>query len=119
MANATENRYALITGATNGIGYELAKLFAGDGYNLVIVARTEEDLQQRAKEFSGQYNIQVIPIAKDLFQPNAAFELYEEVKQKNVIVDVLVNDAGQGQSFTYTLTNIEFSRGASIKRGRF
>lgn len=92
-----DNRYALITGATHGIGYELAKLFAEDGYNLIIVARTEADLQQRATEFSQQYGVQVISIAKDLFQPNAAFELYEEVKSKNVLVDVLVNDAGQGQ----------------------
>ena len=91
------NRYALITGATQGIGYELAKLFAEDGYNLIIVARTESDLQQRVTEFSQQYGIDVIAIAKDLFQPNAPFELYEEVKSKNVLVDVLVNDAGQGQ----------------------
>lgn len=93
----TNNRYALITGATEGIGYELARLFAGDGYNLIIVARTEETLQQRAQEFSQQYGVQVVPIAKDLFQPQAAFELYDEVKSKNITVDVLVNDAGQGQ----------------------
>jgi short-subunit dehydrogenase len=97
MADAITNRYALITGATEGIGYELAKLFAADGYHLIIVARTEETLQQRAQEFSQQYGVQVIPIAKDLFQPTAAFELYEEVKNKNLLVDVLVNDAGQGQ----------------------
>ncbi|HEX2533320.1 MAG TPA: SDR family oxidoreductase, partial [Chitinophagaceae bacterium] len=93
----TENRYALITGATEGIGYELAKLFAQDGYNLIIVARTEESLRQRAEEFTRQYGVQVVPIAKDLFQPEAPFELYEEVKGKNLLVDVLVNDAGQGQ----------------------
>lgn len=80
-----------------GIGYELAKLFAADGYNLIIVARTEEDLQQRAAEFSKQYGVDVISISKDLFQPEAAFELYDEVKSKNVTVDILVNDAGQGQ----------------------
>jgi uncharacterized protein len=91
------NRYALITGATAGIGYELAKLFAQDGYNLIIVARTEEDLQQRADEFSKQYSINVVSIAKDLFNPEAAFELYDEVKAKGLLVDVLVNDAGQGQ----------------------
>src|SRR5215210_1607976 len=91
------NRYALVTGATSGIGYELAKLFAQDGYNLIIVARTEEDLQQRTTEFKEQYRIDVVPIAKDLFQKEAAFELYEEIKSKNFLVDVLVNDAGQGQ----------------------
>lgn len=94
---ATHKVYALVTGATMGIGYELAKLFAKDGYNLIIVARTEEDLQQRAQEFSQEYNVEVIPIAKDLFKPDAPFELYDEIKSKGLLVDVLVNDAGQGQ----------------------
>src|SRR4051812_13821039 len=89
-------RYALVTGASSGIGYELAKLFGEDGYNLVLVARTKEDLDQVASGFS-QYGVDVVTIAKDLFQPNAAFELYDEVKAKNLTVDVLVNDAGQGQ----------------------
>ncbi|GAA4728324.1 SDR family NAD(P)-dependent oxidoreductase [Flavisolibacter ginsenosidimutans] len=97
MAEATTNRYALITGATSGIGYELAKLFAEDGYNLIIVARTQEDLQQKAQEFSQQYGVNIVPVAKDLIGENAAFELYDEVKAKNLTVDVLVNDAGQGQ----------------------
>lgn len=97
MAETNNSRYALITGATEGIGYELAKLFAQDGYNLIIVARTEDTLQQRANEFSKQYGVQVETIAKDLIGENAAFELYEEVKAKSLTVDVLVNDAGQGQ----------------------
>ena len=96
MAETNNRRYALITGASSGIGYELAKLFAEDGYNLIVVARTEEDLQKAATEFS-QYGIDVIPITKDLFKAEAPFELYDEVKSRNLIVDVLVNDAGQGQ----------------------
>jgi uncharacterized protein len=90
------DRYALVTGATMGIGYELAKLFAEDGYNLILVSRTKEDLEKVATEFS-QYGINVVTISKDLFEKEAAFELYEEVKSKNLTVDVLVNDAGQGQ----------------------
>ena len=69
---ASNNQYALITGATEGIGYELAKLFAQDGYNLVIVSRTEADLQNRASEFKQQYGIEVVPIAKDFFERDAA-----------------------------------------------
>ena len=92
----SNNRYALITGASSGIGYELAKLFAQDGYNLILVARTKEDLGKAATEFS-QYGIDVVTIAKDLFERNAAFEVYDEVKSKGLAVDVLVNDAGQGQ----------------------
>ncbi len=91
------NRYALITGGTQGIGYELAKLFAKDGYNLILVARTSEDLEMRQRELSQQFGIEVIPISKDLFLPNAPFELYDEVKSRGLTVNVLVNDAGQGQ----------------------
>lgn len=90
------NRYALITGGTSGIGYELAKLFAEDGYNLIIVARDENELNEKSAELSGA-SIDVITIAKDLFKPEAAFEVYDEVKKRNLTVDVLVNDAGQGQ----------------------
>jgi uncharacterized protein len=91
------NSYALITGATSGIGYELARLFAADGYNLVIVSRTQADLDQRSGELEKEFGIQVVPIASDLFDPRAAFKLYDEVRRKNLLVDVLVNDAGQGQ----------------------
>jgi short-subunit dehydrogenase len=89
-------RYALITGASSGIGYELAKLFAQDGYHLILVARTKEDLEKAATEFS-QYGIDVVTIARDLFDRNAPFEVYDEVKSKGLTVDILVNDAGQGQ----------------------
>lgn len=94
MENSNKG-YALITGATSGIGYELAKLFAKDGYNLIIAARTAQDLNRSAGELS-QNGIDVVTIAKDLFEPNAAFELYDEVKSKGITVNVLVNDAGQG-----------------------
>lgn len=97
MASENQKGYALITGGTAGIGYELAKCFAEDGYNLILVARTAEDLQQRLSELSSQYGIEVTTIVKDLFQPMAAFEIYDEVKAKGITIEVLVNDAGQGQ----------------------
>lgn len=95
----TENRnkYALITGATSGIGYELAKLFAMDGYSLILVARGQERLQQISDELKEQYRIETTPIAKDLFVPGAAEEIYNQVKGMGVVVDALVNDAGQGE----------------------
>lgn len=86
----------LITGATSGIGLELAKLFARGGYNLVIVARSEKDLTTTALLLENEYACKVTVISKDLFHPESGFELYEEVKSKGIIVDVLVNDAGQG-----------------------
>ena len=54
----SENLYVLVTGATSGIDYELAKLFAQDGYNLIIVARTDEDLKRTAADFSSQYGVE-------------------------------------------------------------
>src|SRR4051812_37990654 len=89
------NQYALITGATSGIGYELAKLFAADKYNLIIVSRDKDDLDAKAIEFRTN-GIDVITIAKDLFDREEAFALYAEVRAMGIRVDVLVNDAGQG-----------------------
>lgn len=87
--------FALITGASSGIGYELAKLFARDRFNLVIVGREEASLQRTAVVLEEQ-GVEVITIVADLFEPDAAFNLYEQVKAKNIQIDVLVNDAGQG-----------------------
>lgn len=87
--------YALITGATEGIGYELAKLFVKDKYNLIIVARHQQELEAKAQEFR-QQGVEVITIAKDLFKREEAFALCEEVRAKGVEVSVLVNNAGQG-----------------------
>lgn len=103
---ATENKYALITGATSGIGRELAKLFAKDGYNLVIVARNQDELDGTAAELRQQYNIQVETLAKDLFRRESSFEIYDEVKAKGIEIDTLVNDAGQGQYGEFVDTDI-------------
>ncbi|HEX8019085.1 SDR family oxidoreductase [Mucilaginibacter sp.] len=88
-----KQKTALITGATSGIGYELAKLFAQDHYNLIIVARNQNELESKAQEFKINYGIEVKIITKDLSKMDEAKALCREVDQP---VDVLVNDAGQG-----------------------
>jgi short-subunit dehydrogenase len=96
----------LITGATSGIGLELAKIFAKNGYDQVIVARDEQELATIANGLNSEYGVRVIPIAKDLFDPEAAFQIYDELKAKGVQVDILINDAGQGQYGEFVDTDI-------------
>ena len=87
---------ALITGATSGIGKELAKLFAKDGYSLVIVSRSQDELNNIANELKSESNVEVKVIAKDLFKRDEAFALCDEVQRQGLQIHVLVNDAGQG-----------------------
>jgi short-subunit dehydrogenase len=101
------NRYALITGATSGIGYELAKLFARDGYNLILVARNQQLLQQTSDELKQQYGVEITPLAKDLFKPTAAEEIYNKTREMGITVNVLVNDAGQGEWGPFVETDLQ------------
>jgi short-subunit dehydrogenase len=71
-----QGKYALITGATAGIGFELARLFAQDQYNLIIVSRDQTSLDTTANELM-RHNIEVLTIAKDLFDRDSAFQLYQ------------------------------------------
>jgi short-subunit dehydrogenase len=103
---ADQQKYALITGGTSGIGRELAKLFAQDRYHLVLVARSQDELSQTAAELQHQYGVQVQTITKDLFEPQAPFAVYDEVKALGIQIDALVNDAGQGQYGAFTTTDI-------------
>nr|WP_294944865.1 SDR family oxidoreductase [uncultured Mucilaginibacter sp.] len=99
-------KYALITGASSGIGCELAKLFAKDGYNLAIVGRDRHTLEHKAGEFR-QQGIEVKIFEKDLFNRDQVFALCEEVRAENLLIDVLVNDAGQGLYGEFKHNDIE------------
>ncbi|MBN1288038.1 MAG: SDR family NAD(P)-dependent oxidoreductase [Actinobacteria bacterium] len=85
---------ALITGASEGIGCELSKLFAKDGYDLVLVARNEDKLNRLSEELSGKYSISAKVIVKDLSRRAAPEEIYEEIKNADIEVTALVNNAG-------------------------
>lgn len=88
---------ALITGASSGIGRELANLFAQDGYNLVLVGRSNDQLNNLADTYREQFSITTTVINKDLADPKSPEEIYAETQQQNIQVDVLVNDAGFGE----------------------
>ncbi|WP_419870860.1 SDR family NAD(P)-dependent oxidoreductase [Chryseobacterium sp. CT-SW4] len=100
-----KNPYALITGATSGIGYELAKKFAQNGYDLVIVSRNHEELKKKAEEFKS-YGVNVIPISKNLFQNEEVYSLYADLKLNGISPEILVNDAGQGLYGLFQNTDI-------------
>ena len=87
---------ALITGASGGIGNELAKLFAYDHFNLVLVARNEEKLTQFANELQHQFGIAVKTIAIDLSVSSAPQSVFDQLKKETISVDILVNNAGYG-----------------------
>ncbi|MDD9148745.1 MULTISPECIES: SDR family NAD(P)-dependent oxidoreductase [unclassified Sporolactobacillus] len=84
---------ALITGATSGLGYEFVKLFAKDGYDLVLVARTAKKLEKIKETFT---STKVHYIVKDLSVPGAAKEIFKEIEQADIPIDILVNNAGFG-----------------------
>jgi uncharacterized protein len=87
---------ALITGASSGIGYELAKLFANDHNNLVLVARSGPKLSQFADELQRQFGISARPFALDLSAAPAPQFLFDQLQRESIAVDILVNNAGYG-----------------------
>ena len=91
-----EGRTALVTGASSGIGYELAKLFAADGWDVVLVSRRREKLSRVAHELANEHGVEGYVFARDLSTPEAARELYGAVDDAGHEVDALVNNAGYG-----------------------
>lgn len=98
---------ALVTGASSGIGYELAKLFAQDGHDLVLVARSDEQLERIAHDLERDHGVKVTVIDKDLFEPKAAREFYDAVCAQGITVNYLVNDAGQGVYGKFSETDLD------------
>lgn len=87
---------ALVTGASRGIGYELARLFAGTGFDVVLVARSEDELEENAEYFRDRFGVDAHVIPADLSDPDAPREIYEECQDREITVTVLVNNAGFG-----------------------
>lgn len=102
----SKDGYALVTGASSGIGYELAKLFAKDGKNLIIVARNHKKLEELKTEIESKYATTVIVLPKDLSRPDAPREIFSELQNWNIDVEVLVNNAGFGVYGMFSETDI-------------
>jgi short-subunit dehydrogenase len=87
---------ALVTGASAGLGRELARLAAGDGHDLVLVARRRERLEELAAELTSAHGVQVTVIASDLSEQAAPAEIAERIHTAGTQIDFLINNAGFG-----------------------
>lgn len=92
----TNGQTALVTGASAGIGVDLAECFARDGYDLILCARSAAALATVAERLAKTYSITATPIAIDLGAPDAGAALAVEIESRGLAVDVLVNNAGYG-----------------------
>lgn len=90
------NKIALITGASTGIGKEMANIHAEKGGDLIIVARSVDKLNKIKKEIESKYNVKVMVIAKDLTLSESTTEVYNEVSKAGIKIDYLINNAGFG-----------------------
>lgn len=87
---------ALITGASSGIGLAFAEVFAREKYNVVLVARSKDKLNELKNNLQQQYGIQAIVLPFDLTQQNVAQQIFDQLQQQKIVVDVLINNAGYG-----------------------
>jgi short-subunit dehydrogenase len=101
------NSYILITGASTGIGAEMAKQLAEKKYNLILVARSIDKLEKLKEDLVSNYKIEAIVLPADLSQTNGAQQLYNEVKSRLLNVTHLVNNAGFGEYGHFVETSME------------
>jgi uncharacterized protein len=104
---AHSKQTALITGASSGIGFELAKLFAKDRYNLILVSDEPEKLKSAANEIRLINQCTIETIEADLSKENAPKQIYADIQKKNLQVDILVNNAGVGVYGDFITNSLE------------
>ena len=100
-------KICLITGASGGIGYEFARLFAQDSYNLILIARNEEKLCKIASELEEKYNIYVRVMPKDLSIPSVPDEIFQETEREGLKINTLINNAGFGTNGFFLETDLQ------------
>ena len=98
-----DKKIALVTGASSGIGRDMARELAQKGYNLILVARDK----QRLEELKNEFKVEVTIFEIDLSNPENCKQLYEQVKNKFGNIDILINNAGFGEFGFFTETNLE------------
>jgi uncharacterized protein len=107
MQKEVSKSAALITGASGGIGLELARLFAADGHNVILVARTREKLERLATDLQSQHAVHATVISVDLAEPSAPDEIFRITQEASIHVEFLVNNAGFGIRERFDQTNLK------------
>lgn len=97
-----ERKTALITGASRGLGYEFAHIYAQHGYDIVVVARSAGKLYQLKAELESRYHMKVWVFAQDLSKPDAAYEIFDFTMENDIDIEILVNNAGFGDYGNFT-----------------
>lgn len=98
------SKTALVTGASAGIGKAFAEQLASDGFNVVLTARRKERLDELAAALETKYGVRAAAIAADLAEPGAPEQIFEQLKARQIDIDVLVNNAGFGIKTTFRAT---------------
>jgi len=103
----SKEKYAVVTGASSGIGYELARILAKDGKDIVVIARGRDRLEDLKREIESKHGTRVKVLAKDLSDPKAPPEIFSELEKDKIGVDVLVNNAGYGVYGMFLETDLQ------------
>ena len=96
VLEAYTERWALVTGASSGIGAEFARVLAGNGMHLVLTARRGDRLERLAEELRQRHMVQTLVVPADLCEPGAVAMLLDEVASRDITLELLVNNAGFG-----------------------
>jgi len=108
---AKQRQTALVTGASAGIGVDLAECFARDGYDVILTARSGSALRDVAARLESAYHVRATPIAQDLGQIGGGAKLAAEIRQRGLSVHVLVNNAGYGQAGAFAESDLDAQLG--------
>ncbi|HJM70883.1 MAG TPA: SDR family NAD(P)-dependent oxidoreductase, partial [Gammaproteobacteria bacterium] len=102
-----DKNYALITGGSSGIGFEIARDLAKRGYNIILVSRNEQNLQDSCKHLSEEFNVSSDYISSDLANKETVRHIYQTTKERGYNVEILINNAGYGIASPFHETSLE------------
>jgi short-subunit dehydrogenase len=105
--NGIQGPTALVTGGSGGIGLELAKVLARNGFHLVLVARNRDTLEAAAGQLEGKFDVRAHVFAADLRRPDAPEAIFDFLQNENIPIEILINNAGFGLGGEFSETELQ------------